>query len=71
MLQKTIIYAVTWLCLYVLRCYTTLNFFSQLIFNPHGLQNKIFPSVEKICTPNSETNDRIRAINELFFLLAF
>jgi len=54
------------LCLYVLRCCTTLNRFSQLIFIPHGLQNKIFPSVEKTCSPNSETNDRIRATNELF-----
>jgi hypothetical protein len=49
-------------------CCTTENRFSQLIFIPHGLQNKIFLSVEKTCSPNSETNNRIRATNELFSL---
>jgi len=55
------------MCLYLLRCLNIENYFSQLIFIPHEIQNKIFPSIEKSCTLYSETNDRI-GTNELFSL---
>lgn len=58
------------MCLYVLRCYKTENCFSQLIFIPHDLQNKIFSPVKNISSLNLETNDRIRATDNIF-LLAF
>lgn len=47
-------------------CCNTENRFSHGIFVPHGLQNKIVRSVENICSPNTEINDRIRVDNGVF-----
>jgi len=50
----------------ILKCCNTENRFSHEIFVPHSLRNKIISSVENICSPNSEINDRIRIDNDVF-----
>lgn len=54
------------MCLSVFKCCKTENIFSYTIFIPHGLQNKMFPSVKNFYSPNSEINYCNRVANGVF-----
>lgn len=46
---------------------STVNFLSAATLTSQILQKSIQPSVEKILLPNSETNDRKRAVFDILF----
>lgn len=60
-----------YICFWRDTCCSTVNFLSAATLTSHILQKSIYPSVEKISLPNSDTNERKRALVEVLFLGIF